>query len=91
VILAGYLAIGLQRWLEPAQVARNPVWWTRAIGLLVPVSLLPLVMEWTVWPFHVAAVLHGLAAIRRVLFDRAESEAGRGPPTPWGKLSASGR
>ena len=64
--LAGYLAIGIDRlWRRPDH-ARHPSWWERILALIPPLSLIPLITEWSPWPFRAAAVLQVLVALLKL-------------------------
>jgi len=74
VALVGYLAIGLQRLLEAPRVVTYPTWWAKLFGLVVPLTLVPLLAGWEAWPFHVAAVLQALAGLAKLMAVRSRSE-----------------
>lgn len=62
-MLAGYLAIGIDRlWRRPDH-AKRPSWWERILAAIPPLSLVPLVTDWSPWPFRVSAVLQILVAL----------------------------
>jgi phosphatidylglycerophosphate synthase len=63
IALTGYLAIGVDRlWRRPGQV-RHPSWWERILALIPPLSLVPLITDWSPWPFRAAAVLQVLVSL----------------------------
>ncbi len=61
--LAGYGLIGVQRALLPAEAKSRPSWIFKLLSLAVPVSLVPLILEASPWPFRVAAGLQAIAGI----------------------------
>ncbi len=65
--VAGYLLIGLRRWLRPAPAKSFPRWPVKVLGLLLPVSLVPLIQGWASWPFQAAAALHAAVGIWKLV------------------------
>ncbi len=66
VMLAGYLAIGIDRlWRRPDR-AKRPSWWERILAVVPPLSLVPLITDWSPWPFRVSAVLQILIALLKL-------------------------
>lgn len=64
--LAGYFVVGVDRlWLRPDRESR-PSWCDWLFVLLLPVSLVLLIIEWSPWPFRIGAILQALIALRAV-------------------------
>jgi cardiolipin synthase len=62
IALAGYMAIGIDRLFLRPDLPRFPSMWSKLLALVPPLALIPLITEWSPWPFRVAAVLQiGLA------------------------------
>ena len=67
VALTGYVLVGLHRFLQPASAASHPSWVAKVLGLLVPVSLVPLLTGWEALPFHLAAVTHAAVGLQKLV------------------------
>lgn len=75
VALGGYGLIGLHRWLQPATAMSRPRGWQKLAGLIVPVSLIPLLTNWDALPFHVAAAAHAAVGLQKLIMTE------RNPPS----------
>ena len=69
---AAYLGIGVDRLWRRPDLQPAPQWWERILALLPPLSLIPLVIAWSPWPFRVAAVLQVLLSARHLCQRRAK-------------------
>lgn len=75
VALTGYLALGVDRlWRRPHQM-KPPAWWRRILALALPLSLIPLIIDWSPWAFRVASVLQVLLAASKILEPKELSAA----------------
>jgi phosphatidylglycerophosphate synthase len=71
--LLGYAVIGYDRLVRRLDHEKVSAWWERVLVLLVPLSLIPLILEFSPWPFRAAAVLQAILALKTQI-------AGRAPP-----------
>jgi len=67
VTLMGYAFIGLHRFLQPASARSHPCWMAKGLGLLMPVSLVPLIAGWETLPFHMAAAIHTAVGLQKLV------------------------
>lgn len=58
-----YFLIGVEKLWHRPEVAKPPPWWEKTLGLVLPLSLIPLIQGWSPWPFRAAVVLQGLLAV----------------------------
>jgi CDP-diacylglycerol--glycerol-3-phosphate 3-phosphatidyltransferase len=82
--LVGYIFSGVKRLSRPAAAKMKPNGLVKLACWLVPMTLLPLIMQWTPWPFRAAAlvqlVIGGVrilrpAAVEGIALDRREAGA----------------
>ena len=57
VAAGGYLLIGIERVTRAPLNATPPGWVAKTLGAASPLSLVPLLVGWTPWPFRIAAIL----------------------------------
>ena len=79
VALVAYLAIGIDRWRRRREPKPSPQGWKKLLGFILPLSLIPLITDWSPWPFRLAAVLQVLLALAKILearkLSRTEAQA----------------
>ena len=73
--LVAYLAIGIDRLWRRPDSQPPPRWWERIMALLPPLSLIPLIVAWSPWPFRVAAILQVLLSLRQICQRRASARS----------------
>ena len=74
--LFAYLGLGIDRLIRRPDRESNPSWWEKALAMILPLSLIPFIMEWSPWGFRVAALLQALIAAKSLLAEdtRATSD-----------------
>ena len=91
VVLLAYLALGIDRLIRRPDCECNPSWWEKALTMVLPLSLVPLIIGWSPWGFRIAAVLQVLIAVRALLANnpRADSDKAAESMTPGGEKESS--
>jgi phosphatidylglycerophosphate synthase len=82
VALLGYVMIGLQRLIEPAGLRKPPGWMGKLCGWLVPVTLVPLLVDGNEAPFAAAAVAHAAVGAWRLADARRKPHEPLQPRVP---------
>jgi cardiolipin synthase (CMP-forming) len=65
--LVGYAVLGIDRLWRRPDLERTPTVVGRISALLVPISLVLLIAEWSPWPFRAAATLQALIALKTLM------------------------
>lgn len=83
VALGAYLVLGIDRlWLRP-EYKRDPIWWEKVLGIMPPLTLIPLITEWSPWPFRGGAVLLVLVVLLKIGERNAKPDQ---PSETWPSL-----
>ncbi|HTO03028.1 MAG TPA: CDP-alcohol phosphatidyltransferase family protein [Opitutus sp.] len=89
--LLAYLTLGIDRLIRRPDRESNPSWWEKALAMILPLSLVPLITGWSPWGFRIAAVLQALIALKAMLADNTRSAADKAAESvkPIGETNAS--
>lgn len=91
--LLAYLALGVDRLIRRPDCECNPSWWEKALAMVLPLSLVPLIIGWSPWGFRIAAVFQALIAVKALLANnpRSDSDKAAESVTPSSEKESSPR